>query len=525
MRKAAYPIEPWRNITPAYSIDKFLNSFQEVLGLQPSLGRDQAVAKVTDSWKTTERDDFINWMKFYEGSNHLKYKKAFMLDNGVYVPSETARPVNNQTVQTIAPTKPVELPPEDPHKANLTAHKKKIISRLDSLEKLLRSDISQQFNGIEFTDLIKNIHDLKSKFYTLKIASDKTVDDMVVRASNQLIAKGYNEAAGLLIKHAQVGNLPSAAPTENVNNATPANNQQTAPMTDKDNPGSASLDLSAVPPEIEIEEDEESPEDEFLENMSGGLYTDLDNQQSSDKEEILLALDDESEEDELETLASDPEAMITIIAQEVPISPQLPLPNQDSPTPDSAPASTSPNIENSPKEESALEISTDSRDIDDLLDKAFGDVTPEMVIKKLEEISKIFKTKEIPRQLALVDFMLDKLGFASFFPALSEASGKAIESSNYIASRIDNVLSSLRGVMQTDDIDLVNGEGSTDPKLQAMQAKLQQQQDKEEARKAAQKEREDKETPVIDIEQPAPAAVTPSPAPVAQPAAPNPTVV
>jgi len=348
---------------------------------------------------------------------------------------------------------------------------------------------------------------------------------LIVEQYNQLIAKGYNEAAGLLIKHVQVGNLPSAAPTENVNNATPANNQQTAPMTDKDNPGSASLDLSAVPPEIEIEEDEESPEDEFLENMSGGLYTDLDNQQSSDKEEILLALDDESEEDELETLASDPEAMITIIAQEVPISPQLPLPNQDSPTPDSAPASTSPNIENSPKEESALEISTDSRDIDDLLDKAFGDVTPEMVIKKLEEISKIFKTKEIPRQLALVDFMLDKLGFASFFPALSEASGKAIESSNYIASRIDNVLSSLRGVMQTDDIDLVNGEGSTDPKLQAMQAKLQQQQDKEEARKAAQKEREDKETPVIDIEQPAPAAVTPSPAPVAQPAAPNPTVV
>ena len=525
MNKKAYPIEPWRNITPAYSIDKFLSSFQEVLDLQKTTNRDKAVAEVTNDWKTTERDDFINWMKFYEGSNHLKYKKAFMLDNGVYVPGEPAKPVTSQ-VTTVAPEKPVELPPEDPNKINLSVHKKKIISRLDSLEKLLRNDISQQFTGIEFTDLIRSIHDLKSKFYSLKIAN-QTVDDMIIRASNQLISRGHLNAGTMLIKHAQVApaTVPPATTTENIDNVTPANNQQTGPMSSLDGPGSAVLDLSAVPP---AEDEEDSPENEFLENMNGGLYTDVDNQESSDNKDVLLSFDDESEEYDIETIASDPDTLITIFAQEEPISPSLPLPNEGLANPTSQPAVDQKPVETTTttttQEDSALDISTD---IDDLLEKALGDVTPEMVINKLEEISKIFKTKEIPRQLALVDLMLDKLGFASFFPALSEASGKAIESSNYIASRIDNVLSSLRGVMQTDGIDLVNGEGSTDPKLQAIQAKLQQQQDKEEARKLSQ--REQKETPVIDIDQPPPATIvppttiTPQTTPVAAPVTPAPT--
>lgn len=512
MKKKAYPVEPWRNVTPQYSIDKFLTSFQDVLQLQQSVGRDKAVAEVTNEWKTTERDDFINWMKFYEGSNHLKYKKAFVSNNGVYVPGDNAKLTALQMPAAIAPApaKPVELPPEDPNKANLTAHKKKIISRLDSLEKLLRSDISQQFNGIEFTDLIRNIHDLKSKFYTLKIASNQTVNDMIIRTSNQMVARGHINAADMLIKHAQVSKpSPPVSPTQNVDNAAPANNQQTTTMTSLDSPPAPAIDLSAVPPEMDIEEEEESPEEEFLENMSGGLYTNIDSQESSDdeEEEVLFVLDDDSDDTEdLEAVASDSDVLITVFAQEQQVSPSLPLPKPDLSTPEEAPVNTDPASQTAvpaSKEDSALELSSTDNDIDILIDQAFGKVTPEMVIKKLEEISKIFKTKEISRQLAVVDIMLGRLGFASFFPALSEASGKAIESSNYIASRIDNVLSSLRGVVETDGIDLVNGDGSTDPKLQAMQAKLQQQQDKEEARKAARQEQDNKETPVIDIEQPA----------------------
>lgn len=504
MKKKAYPSDPWRNTQPIRSMDKWLASFQEVLNLQPEKGRLKAVAMVTEDWDTSERDDFINWMRYYEGSNHLKYKKAqMMLENGYYIPG--GQKPDTQPASSVISTIPgaketVDLPPPvspeliglDPKKEKLEAHKKKLISRLDSLEKLLRNDISQEFVGAEISNFIRSIHDLKVNFYGLKLASISTCNDLIIQKSNLLASKGFTKSASMLVKHAQVDPAPPTPDPTNVDNATPANNPQGAPMTPPDLPETP-VDLSTKP-NVDATK-------KFLKNMGGGTFTDLDENKSDD--DIELELESDDEDLDLDSLDSDPEELLTVIAQAAPISPQSPLPNDVTPAPAETPAASQPEPASDavPVEgDTVAEVTQHSEDIDAMIEQAFGKVTVEMIISKLEEVSKIFKTKEIPRQLSIIDFMLDKLGMGTFFPQLSEASGKAIESSNYISSRIDNVLSHLRGVIKGTSIDLVNGEG--DPKIEAIKNRLQEQQDKDMAKKEQRALEEDKETPVMEIEQP-----------------------
>ena len=144
------------------------------------------------------------------------------------------------------------------------------------------------------------------------------------------------------------------------------------------------------------------------------------------------------------------------------------------------------------------------------------------VVAKLEDLAKVFKTREIPRQLSIADMMLDSLGLASFFPSLSEATNKALESNNYISTRVEDIISKLRGAMATHDIDLKGGEVESRPDVAAIKNKLQSDTDKEKARKELRKQQENeeleqksKETPDIEVSEDLEAPATPPPAPPA----------
>jgi hypothetical protein len=121
--------------------------------------------------------------------------------------------------------------------------------------------------------------------------------------------------------------------------------------------------------------------------------------------------------------------------------------------------------------------------------------------------------------------MLDSLGLASFFPSLSEATNKALESNNYISTRLEDILSKLHGAMATKEIDLTGEEPPSNPEVDKIKEKLKQDENKDKARKQMRKQQEmselenkSKETPEIEIEEdlsvpPAPVApVTPPPA-------------
>ena len=84
-----------------------------------------------------------------------------------------------------------------------------------------------------------------------------------------------------------------------------------------------------------------------------------------------------------------------------------------------------------------------SLDVSDSIDEAFDNIKLTDVIKNLQALSRVFKNREIARQLSIIDLMLNKLGISGFFPALAEATRSALESNQYCQTRVDEILSKL----------------------------------------------------------------------------------
>jgi hypothetical protein len=110
--------------------------------------------------------------------------------------------------------------------------------------------------------------------------------------------------------------------------------------------------------------------------------------------------------------------------------------------------------------------------ISDILD--ISDIKISDVIDRLDTVSSILKNREIPRQLAIVDLMMDALGIASYFPALAEATRSALESNQYMCTRIEDILSKLRGSLTPPEkVDLLISEDETySPDVTNLKSKL-----------------------------------------------------
>ena len=76
--KAAYPnIDHYMHVPGQHNTDKWLQAIKD-LYYKENNGelRVNAINEVTQGWNPNETYDFLNWLKFYEGGNHLKYKVA-----------------------------------------------------------------------------------------------------------------------------------------------------------------------------------------------------------------------------------------------------------------------------------------------------------------------------------------------------------------------------------------------------------------------------------------------------------------
>lgn len=67
------------------------------------------------------------------------------------------------------------------------------------------------------------------------------------------------------------------------------------------------------------------------------------------------------------------------------------------------------------------------------------------IISKLEETSKALKSRDMIRELANIDILLNELGMASYFPEISFAQSKLIEAFGYASSKIEDIVAKLRG--------------------------------------------------------------------------------
>jgi len=535
-KKHAYPnTDVYMHVPGQHNIQKWLQAISDIYHKEKSgLTRVNAIRQVTSGWNLVETFDFLNWIKFYESGDHMKYKFAQLwyenpnMGPGYFLHIKKDQQAEPQA-SAVSPAVRVEdidfartsAGAESEKREIIEKQRNKIIGRLDSAEKLLRSQEGHTFAGKEFESLLEAIYQLKKKIQMVNKISSSTrlYEDMIVREANVLARRGFVKAAYMLQSVAQIPAPPSPGDPAGAGNpgvpsggaATPAQppGGVTMPQSEPNNP--------PVPKGIS----------EFLEAL--------------DKTKFSPTSEDDLEvEDSLEVNDSDDELLISE-AQAAPVEEPIttnPAPSRLNPSPVAGPMAT-PDDKAAPTKEESLEVTEgdvedpaedeapSTTDFDSRVDQIFANISIGDVIVKLEDLAKIFKTREIPRQLSIVDMMLDSLGLASYFPSLSEATNKALESNNYISTRVDDILSKLRGAMKTNKID-IRGKEIDHPEVADIKAKLKSDEEKEKARKQMRKDQETaelvdetKETPEIEIEEdlsaPAPAPTSPPTPPKASP--------
>lgn len=463
---------------PPRDTKKWINTAREIYyKAHKGLDRAQAFEQLTSTWDKMEKKDFQNWLRYYEEGAHSKYKTAQVnyWENanraGYFVPmhSDMNQIINQpQPANTLNYVKDPETHPDiknDERKEIIEKHRSKIIGRLDSAEKLLRSEEGQLFAGEELEALLDSIYALKKKIHMVnKISTSETLYlDMIIREANILGRKGFASARTALYKVAQAPAVPEAANPVS-NGGLPGNIPGGGP--------------GMTPPPTNAPTQFDNPQEPLSEGMSEFLdgletnndtFNDEEDEEKNNKKDVL-----EVKEDELVSKAQD------------------------------AGAAPPQNLEVKEDED----VTGHERDFDNLIDVAFQNLTIQDVVTRLQDLTKIFKVREIPRQLSIIDMMLDRLGLASFFPSLAEATNKSLESNQYISTRVEDILSRLSGTLETKEIDLKNDlTPEVSPAVKNIQNNLQQEQDKEKSRKQMRKNIEDealmpdKVTPDIEVEE------------------------
>jgi hypothetical protein len=551
----AYPNNEsqYMSIPGQRNIDKWLEAIKSLLAKQQSgIDNKTALSQITSGWNPVEVGDFIHWFRYYQEGAHLKYKYAQSYfygnaDIGYLIPNKQTQPKDESSAYDVNSAKD-EVNNEAEKKQIIEKQRNKIIGRLDSAEKLLRSNEGQLFSGREFESLLEAIYDLKKRIQLInkKSLSTTIYEDLIVRQANILSKGGFVKAAQVLYSVAEekeeqaIQSVPEAAVKPSKPQDAPKAKPGTAgpPPASPAPPGQGSGAAGGLPasvpgsnappgesapnnspsqigsPPAAVEAPKSKGINDFFKNLKAPNSTD-----SGDTNDIL----------EVEDTVDD---TLTVEAQAMPDAPPPPPPAPPKAPEAVKPVSTEkPSIEVSEKDVTDNKESASRSQFDSKIDIAFANLKVDDVVAKLEDLAKIFKTREVPRQLSIVDMMLDSLGLASYFPSLSEATNKALESNNYISTRVEDILSKLRGAMATHNIDLKGGNTVENPEVAAIKNKLQSDTDKEKARKEMRKEQQNqeledktKETPDIEVEEdltPAPAApAAPPPPPAAKPPAP-----
>lgn len=537
LKLKAYPnFDEYQYIEPMRDVKKWIDAVKDIY-YRERTGTDKrsAISITIGKWDDMEKKDFFNWLKFYEEGAHLKYKYAQQMwyqgiNPGYVLPFKQDTPPGdaNHAEDSLDEMSATEK------KRIIEQQRKKIIGRLDSIEKLLRSDDGQLFAAKEFETLLEIIYQLKKKIQLInkKSASTKLYEDMIFKEANVLMRKGFTKAADVLYKLAQP--LPPATPPAEPTAVTGVPNTVPGAQVGgnkSDGVGGGATPPNNSPPNPESPPDENAPPPppapsegmgEFLKGLEGGNVT-------SDTNDLLEV---EDSEDCLE--------VEDVTVKEAQAAPPPPEPTPEPAAPAPAPEENLEVTEDTPAPEAPagdLEVKDESPEgapsgettaFDSAIDTAFKNIKVDDIVGKLEDLAKIFKTREVPRQLAFVDMMLDTLGISSFFPSLAEATNKSLESNQYILTRVEDILSKLRGTMKTNEIDLASeSPASENPEVQSLKGRLSEQDESEKAKKKMRKDLEDKklqdqskEAPEVEIEEDLsqPTEVAPGAAPATPPA-------
>lgn len=501
--KIAYPNFSENPSSPVYNISKWISAMKDIyIKIQFGEPREKSISSVVEGWSNVERNSFINWMRYYESGDYLKYKKA--QNASYYVNDDLNYFLPNPKNTVPSPIKSIreqiaDIPREavfekkketdqEEKKRIIEDQRRRMLGRLNSVEKLLGSQQGHIFAGDDFEKLLSAIYEIKKQIQTINKVklSSQTISDLIVRQANILNRQGHQSAANFMVKLAQ------QAPGDfSVNlGAIPAGGSQPDGLGGL---GNNAPDLSQPPGGIaEDGNDKEITNDsavgQFIENLQDSGITD----------EKDIDIDNDVIIDKAEEEFND----LVIYAQDI-------KPKSNPAIKDIAPV--------------AQEGDGVKNDFDSIIDSAFSNLTVLDVVAKLDAVNNIFRNREISRQLAIIDLMLDKLGIAAYFPTLSECANKTLENSQYCLSRIEDILSKLRGTLKTENIDLENSPQGT-PESQGIKRKLEDAEIKDKQKKDMKKQVQDQvlidkaTKPTPEIENPQAELAAPveveSPAPV-----------
>jgi hypothetical protein len=541
--KQAYPNnDQYMYIPGQHNTQKWMHAVRELFAKEKTgEGRVTAIRRITSGWNVMETFDFLNWLKFYESGDHMKYKFAQLwYENGepgyfLHIKPDAAKEPEPQVTGQDIDFARDDSQANAEKKQTIEKQRNKIIGRLDSAEKLLRSPDGQVFSGEEFETLLEAIYQLKKKIQMVNKVSTSTrlYEDMIVREANILNRDGFVKAASMLFAVAQ-----SPGQSGEQAEGTPGGEDALTPASPGDpsgaghpgapgglpsmGPGMPQNAPSSATPEGVPNDNEPIPEsnkgmDEFLEGMETAKFSPGDELDIEDSLEV--------EDDEL--MVTEAQIINEPLTSGTPgaLNPAKVAPPKVTKGPKDAPATEEPlevtEDDIKPGDDKPSQVASD---FDNKVNAVFANITIADVVAKLEDLAKFYKTREAPRQLGLVDMMLDSLGLASYFPSLAEATNKSLESNNYISTRVEDILSKLRGAMKGGGTDLTGGPEPEKPEVAGIKNKLKTDNEKEQARKQMRKEQEaaeltnpTKETPNVEIEEdlgapkgPAPVAAKPA---------------
>ena len=487
--KLAYP-QDWRgaNVNPAYNIAIWMQATRDIYSrANKGESLEEAFNAVTAQWSKMEKIDYKHWLKFYqEGAQH-KYKIARSIspeEGGYYLP------VSYEDLQARLPNPMMHEPNvrlerrDNSDVSNVRdrveAQRARIVGRLNAAEKLLSSLDGQMFAGDDQEFMLKLLQDLKRKVQTANKISVRSslFEDFIFRTGNYLNSIGKQKAAGFFFKVAQAPD-----PMELLLDEEPSFS------------GSGE-------PNGEAKEATREAFREFFSLLETGVV-DVD--------------DDE--------LTNDKTASIVVHAQAVPAPASAPAaPVQRAQVPNENIEAELPPTDIATEEQESVER------VESAIDQALSTVTVSDVVHNLELLSGLFKKREIARRLSIVDMMMDKLGISSFFPGLGEATRSALESNQYVSTRVEDVLSKLRGSLDAEQAEKTfMTEENSSPETAGLRRSLQQEEDLEEKRRESRRKREDaraageeqraSETPPVPARAPTGAGAGAGAAELAQPAA------
>ena len=454
IKKKAYPqaYEDHYVLAP-HNLNKWIEKTREIYAMvQQGYDLGNAFDIITKEWDNMEKFDFKSWLNFYQSGQHESYKTAqyggnlnqqpqFEVGDGVRINPQQLKAKIPGLPQVFQPDQKEQIQQEKQRidKEELAEKSRQLIGRLNSAEKIFTSSDFKKMLGNEYEVWLETLHTLKRKIQISNIRTAQMIEDMIILSGNKLRAQGFNKSANIMIKLAQ--EVPVAPPTADtpvpdlLGDIGEESNIAAEPMPSLDTASPDAKDLS----------DPDGAMKEFVENLGGDIEETKRKDKKAADEFIAMYITAIGKQADFDgALISVGEEPIIRVAQviEDTIVPAGPGEKVPGTKPIQAPVGNSDAV-------------------DDAISAALQNITLADIIDKLEDLSSLFSNRQVVRELTTVDLMMQAKGIASFFPSLAEATKSALDSNQYVLTRIEDILAKLKGAV-----------GTSDGSLDQMKAKL-----------------------------------------------------